>query len=258
MIEMKKAYLAFNAYVKAYDLKDPKIQLKIKHTYSVVDKAKGIAESLPISKEDINLACLIALLHDIGRFEQLKRYNSFYDHETIDHASLGVEILFKDQVITKFIDTREYDSIIYKAILNHNKFKIEDSLNPQELLHAKIIRDGDKIDNLEIKCTVSLETLYNQTKEELEQQTITQEVYESVINHTSILSTIRKTSLDIWLSHLAFVFDLYFPYSFKEVLDYQYIDILVSRLDYKDIDTAKKIERIYQEVIKYAIEKSKR
>lgn len=257
MIDMEKAYQVFFEYVKAYDETNPKVKLKIDHTYSVVDKVKAIVCSLPISKEQQQLACLIALLHDIGRFEQLKRYNSFYDDKTIDHASLGVQILFDEQWITRFIDTREYDTIIHKAIFNHNKFEIEETLNQEELLHAKIIRDGDKIDNLEIKCTVSLETLYNQTKEEIEIQTISEEVYASFINHTSILSTLRKTSLDMWVSHVAFVFDLYFPYSFKEVLENQYIDKLLDRLDYKHPDTIQKIERIRQVVTNYALDKSK-
>ena len=38
-----------------------------------------------MGEEDRELALLIALLHDIGRFEQLKVYNS-YDDNRFDHA----------------------------------------------------------------------------------------------------------------------------------------------------------------------------
>ena len=34
-------------------------------------------------------------------------------------------------------------------------------------MHAKIIRDADKIDNLEIKCTLPLEPIFDKTKEEI-------------------------------------------------------------------------------------------
>lgn len=257
MISINQAYRVFNEYVKDYDIDNPKVLLKVKHTYSVVDKAKGIASSLMNNQEEIDLACLIALLHDIGRFEQLKRYNSFYDNLTIDHGDLGVELLFKEQLITKFIESRKYDTIIYKAIKNHNKFKIEDGLSKKELLHAKIIRDADKIDNLEIKCTLPLETIYDKGKEAIEQQLITKEVFDSFINHTSILSSIRKTDLDVWLSHFAFIFDLQFPYSFKEVLHNNYIDTLAKRLDYKQIDTIEKMKIITKEVKQYASNHSK-
>lgn len=252
MIDMKKAYMAFNEYVKVYDITNPKVELKVKHTYSVVDKAKAIASSITDNQEQIELACLIALLHDIGRFEQLRRYNSFYDNLTIDHADFGVELLFKEQLITKFIETRKYDTIIYKAIKNHNKFKIEEGLTKEEVLHAKIIRDADKIDNLEIKCTLPLETIFDKGKKEVEQQLITKEIFDCFINHTTILSSIRKTELDMWLSHFAFIFDLQFPYSFQEVVDKKYIDILEKRLDYTQEDTIKKMKIIIQEVKQYA------
>ena len=36
---------------------------------------------------------LIGLLHDIGRFEQVKVYDTFSDIDSIDHADYGVEIL---------------------------------------------------------------------------------------------------------------------------------------------------------------------
>ena len=40
-------------------------------------------QHLHLSKEDTDLAMLIALLHDIGRFEQWMQYQSFADHKTI-------------------------------------------------------------------------------------------------------------------------------------------------------------------------------
>ena len=101
MFKIEEAYKVFNDYVKDYDTKNPKVELKIKHTYSVVNKARAIAESLNIEQSEIDLACLIALLHDIGRFEQLRIYNSFYDNLTVDHADFGVKLLFEDKLIEK-------------------------------------------------------------------------------------------------------------------------------------------------------------
>ena len=37
------------------------------------------------------LAHLCAVYHDIGRFEQLRRYDTFLDHLSVDHAQLGCE-----------------------------------------------------------------------------------------------------------------------------------------------------------------------
>ena len=123
-----------NEALKQYDLTDGKIKLKIRHTFGVITLSEYIAKDLNLKEEDIELAKIIALLHDIGRFEQIKVFDDFRDYETLDHAELGVKILFEDNLIRNFIEEDTYDNIILKAIKNHNKLNIEDNLNEQELL----------------------------------------------------------------------------------------------------------------------------
>ena len=148
VIDIKKAKEEFKEYVKNYDIENPKIALKVAHIERVSIIAKNIAESLKLSKEDIELAELIGLLHDIGRFEQVKRYNTFVDAKSINHAKLGVDILFKEGLIRKFIEDEKYDKIIEVAIVNHDKYKMPEGLDKEELLFSKIIRDADKLDIL--------------------------------------------------------------------------------------------------------------
>ena len=71
------AKAAFEAYLDEYDRADDKIHLKIVHTYGVVDAAEDIARRMGLDEEDVQLAKVIGLLHDIGRFEQIKRFDSF-------------------------------------------------------------------------------------------------------------------------------------------------------------------------------------
>ena len=59
-------------------------------------------------------------------------------------------------MIREFVLNNEYDSIIYKAIKNHNKYKIEEGLSEKEKLYSKIIRDADKIDIINIFTTREL------------------------------------------------------------------------------------------------------
>ena len=96
MIDLQHAKEAFERYLDGYDRENDKVKLKIVHTYGVVECSRKIAEGLKLSEEDRRLAEIIGLLHDIGRFEQLKRYDSF-EPGTMDHASFGVEILFEIQ-----------------------------------------------------------------------------------------------------------------------------------------------------------------
>ena len=83
----------FESYLNGYDRENDRIKLKIIHTYGVVKQAEELAGRMHLSAEDTDLARLIALLHDIGRFEQLKRYDSF-EPGTMDHAAYGVKVLF--------------------------------------------------------------------------------------------------------------------------------------------------------------------
>lgn len=91
----------FESYLNGYDRENDRIKLKIIHTYGVVKQAEELAGRMHLSAEDTDLARLIALLHDIGRFEQLKRYDSF-EPGTMDHAAYGVKVLFDEGMIRRF------------------------------------------------------------------------------------------------------------------------------------------------------------
>ena len=84
-IDLSYARRQFAAYLRQYNPEDDKIRLKIIHTYGVVDSSRQICERLHLSEEDTALAQIIGLLHDIGRFEQIKRYDSF-EPDTMDQA----------------------------------------------------------------------------------------------------------------------------------------------------------------------------
>lgn len=251
MIDLNNAKKVFNEYVVLFDQNNPKVRLKIEHTYRVMEMCRNVAISLNLAKEDIELATLIGLLHDIGRFEQLKRYNSFIDSKTIDHAMLGVKILFEDNLIDKFGLDKDNYQLIYKAIYNHNKYKVADDLSERELLHCQIIRDGDKIDIYNTGLIETFEAFMDSSKEYLENDVISKHIYETFMNSETIISATRVTDLDRWVSFLALIFDLNFPYSRNYVYQQDYIARLVNRLDYKQEDTKIKIIEIMNHANEY-------
>ena len=148
-IDLEYARKSFQEYLSAYDAKDEKIKLKRVHTFCVVKAAEYITTREKISEEDKELALLIALLHDIGRFEQLKKYNS-YDDNIMDHAKFGVQVLFEEGKIRDFIETDKYDEIIREAIYWHSAYQLPEMKDERILLHCKLIRDADKLD---ISCS---------------------------------------------------------------------------------------------------------
>lgn len=249
MIDLKKAEQVLDEYIACYDDEDAKIALKKQHIKRVRQEAKEIAQYLKLGEEDCQLAELIGLLHDIGRFEQIKRYHTFSDRNSVDHAELGLEILFQDGYIRKFVQDDQYDSIIYKAIHNHNKYRIEEGLTGQELLHSKIIRDADKLDILKLEIIEPLEVLLN--KKEIENENISEEIYEQFLKYQTINRENVKTDLDIWLVNIAFIFDLYFSISFKKVKENGYIHDLIARIHYQEEDTKRKMQEIEKVAYQY-------
>lgn len=253
MTNFIQAEKEFKEYLKQYDLEDGRNKLKVVHTYEVIRKSEYIATQLGLNEENIQLAKLIALLHDIGRFEQVKQTHGFIDNKSFDHADHGVKVLFEEKMIRKFISDNQYDNVIEKAIANHNKYKIEDGLSELELLHSQIIRDSDKLDNFRVKEKEDFANVFPDTynPETLEYEAISPKVYEDFMNHKCILIADRKTMIDFNICVIAFIFDLNFAESLEYVKQKGYIDILIDKIDYKNPDTKQKMEQIRECAKKY-------
>ncbi len=247
-MDFERARQAFEEYLDGYDRKDEKINLKIVHTYCVVDCAKEIAERMGLSEEDRELAAVIGLLHDIGRFEQLKRFDSFMP-DTMDHAAYGAEILFgEEKMIRRFLEDDGFDQLIRTAIGMHSSFALGDISDERTLLHARLIRDADKLDNCRVKLEESLEILLGVSRQEAEKHKISPKVWESCMNKTSVLSSDRVTPVDYWVSYVAQYYDVNFPETFCIMEEKNYIAKIVGRLHYTDPDTVSKMKILTEEM----------
>ncbi len=253
MIDIVKAKKAFKEYVKDYDIENKQIKLKIAHIERTSKRAREIAENLNLDKEDVELAELIGLLHDIGRFEQIKKYHTFIDKNSINHGEYGAKILFEEGNIRKFIETPEFDEIIKKAIINHNKNKIEEGLSKRQKLHSKIIRDADKTDILYILTFDEVKTIYE--TEDMSNEKITDEIYREFLEDRKIDYSKRQNAADTIISHFAYVFDFNFDYGLRYINDNKYIQKLYNRFSFNDKDTMSKYTNAYEITINYIKEK---
>ena len=240
MIDLQHAKEAFERYLDGYDRENDKVKLKIVHTYGVVECSRKIAEGLKLSEEDRRLAEIIGLLHDIGRFEQLKRYDSF-EPGTMDHASFGVEILFEEGMIRQFVKEDTWDGIIRTAIARHSDYCLDGIRDERELLHARIIRDADKLDNCRVKLEESMETLLDMDEKTVGASPISPKVWESCKAEKSVLSADRKTGMDYWMSYLALYFDINFPETYQIIKEQDYIRRIAERVPYSREDTKEKV-----------------
>lgn len=254
MIDIEKAKKEFKRFLENYKNQEKLgFELKVVHTYQVAQNSKKLAEELKLNPEDIELAELIGLLHDIGRFEELKMLNRF-DSIKFDHAGHGIKMLFEDNLIRKFIEDNQYDEIIKQAIQNHSKFEIPKDLETRTLLHCKIIRDSDKLDNFRVKLEEKIEAMFPKivrTKKELENSEISEPVYESIEKLECVKLKDRKTPLDYLICILAFAFDLNFSVSYQIVKNHDYMNRLIDRFDYKLPETKEKMEEIRRILNRY-------
>ena len=233
----------FEQYLNGYDRKDGKVRLKITHTYGVVAQSTALAKRMRLGEEDTQLARIIALLHDIGRFEQLRRFDSFLP-ETMDYAAYGVELLFGEGMIRDFLPEDTWDGIIRTAIAKHSDYRLEGVGDSRTLLHARLIRDADKLDNCRVKLEDPLETFAGGTAEEIGAQKISPKVKAEVMAGKSILSSDRVTLMDFWVSYLAYFYDLNFRESLDIVEERDYVRRIAGRIPCSDPETARSMEEI--------------
>lgn len=259
MIDIEKAKRYYKEYISKYNPEEPRIALKIAHIYRTAEEAKVLAEKLKLDKEDILLAEFIGLLHDIGRFEQVKLYNTFIDKLSVNHAEYGVKVLFKDNLIRNFIDDDQYDEIIKKAILNHNRSRIDsDIINEKELLHCKIIRDADKLDIYKVILTDSLEETYpldKYSKEPLSTECKNEFMKDKIITYSNV-----KTCVDLLAVQIAFVFDINYLHSLEKINNENYLEKIIKKFDAKDkktIDDLNELKEIAEEYIQEKLKEGK-
>lgn len=251
MINRQRVLNEFAEYVKGYNADAPKIALKIKHTYKVSELCEIIAKSEHLSDEDVDIAWICGMLHDIGRFEQCRIYDTFNDSESVDHAKFGCELLFgSERLIDRFCDDEKYYQIIHDAIYYHSVYRIPEDMDERTAMFTNILRDSDKLDIIRANNETSIEDIYNCTTEELKNCAITDEVLECFYNHTAVLRSLKRTPIDNVVGHISLMFELVYKESRKLAKSLGYLDTM---MDFKsdNPETRKRMVHIKQEMDNY-------
>lgn len=255
VINRENVINAFAEYVRNYDPSDEKIKLKIDHTYRVAGLCQRIAESLGLSEPDVDIAWLLGMLHDIGRFEQIRRFGTFNDAQSVDHAEFGADLLFKEGLIRKFAEgyyeecelaepeNQEDEQIIKNnehhnkdtgllemAIRQHNKYRVKEDLTERQRMFCDILRDADKVDIFKVNADIPMEIIYDVTTEELKNGIITKEVLESFYKKETVLKSVRRSAVDHIVGHISLLFELVYKESYRQAKEQGYVYKL---LDFK-------------------------
>ena len=297
MLNRKAVESFFETYTSTYDSSDPKIKLKIDHTYRVAALCEAIAESanaLAVSpassssrtaknlagspnsdlawvktpslardradkswgngpaasittrgaratnlashgldserRVNPDLAWLSGMLHDIGRFEQIRRYNTFVDSQSIDHAQLSADLLFSEGLLQLLpvTLTKEQENILEVAIRSHSAYRLEPDLTEEEYTYCDILRDADKVDIFRVNCDTPKEDIYNVTTEELLTSPVSSGVKKCFDNRIAVIRSLRKYPADYIVGHICLYYELVYPLSRKIAREQGYLNKLLN------------------------------
>lgn len=142
----------FEAFVAAHRmgeaLDDMRLQLKREHCLLVMAEARDLARELALSPRLERLATIAGLTHDTGRFPQYRRYRTFRDADSANHAILGTIALARHDGLAGLADRDR--RLVRTAIAVHNRRTIPGAIasgrDPDALVLARIVRDADKLD----------------------------------------------------------------------------------------------------------------
>lgn len=243
---------SFNEYTSAYDLQNPKIRLKYEHTFRVATLSEEIASSIPgLSDEDIYLAWLIGMLHDIGRFEQVRRFGTFYDKDSVDHADFGADLLFdSEKKDPRLVFDIPEPALVETAIRNHSRFKLPTNLSERELLFCNIIRDADKLDIIRVNVEFTIEEIYNVTEQELIDSDISPQAMQALMEGHAVERNYPMTPMDKVVAHASMMQELVFPLSRQILKEQGYLDILLDKHPSKP-ETAEKLKIVKEHIYEF-------
>jgi putative nucleotidyltransferase with HDIG domain len=249
----KAAVTDFNAYVDTFSGLTPEQQnnftIKKEHSLRVAANARHLATTLNFSEEDVKIAVLAAVFHDIGRFRQIAEYSTLNDSVSMDHAELAVAIMKEKQFLA---NTDEEDKeLIYSVILAHNKLEIPRNLNNRELMHARLLRDADKLDILKVL------TDYYQNKNQPANNMLTWDLPKSSKVSAGVVKEVLAGKLvtkkevlsetDVKIMQLSWIYDFNYKPAVEMVLRNRYHEKIYNSLPKND-----QIFEIYRKIKVFA------
>jgi len=248
----------FSGYVQTFKSVDDDLEqntvMKEEHTERVCGEILNIGEKLGLNNEDLCLAEIVALFHDIGRFEQYARHRTFVDLHSVNHAEHGVKILQENGVLNG-LDHSTRD-LILRIISYHNRAFLPQKETEHCLFFTKLLRDADKLDIWRVvtdyyrredgKRNNAIELGLPDTPG------ISDDTYNDLIEGKIVEVTHLKNLNDFKLLQIGWIYDINFTPTFQRIKERRYIEMIRDVLP-----ESKEIEEIFSVVQSYLNEQIK-
>lgn len=209
----KEYFYFFENYSKEYikiaknDSQRIQIQRKIDHSYRVNKIALKIAKKLKLNRKDTFMINIISLLHDLGRFEQFYKYNTYVDKLSERHALISIKVLEEKQILKKLDDIDK--NLVIESIRLHDIKTLPKGLDKKLFLYATILRDADKIDwlyamvNIIPKLPIEHQKVFYSDKPNVNE--VSNELVEEILNKKTVVRSDLNTVCELQLSGLGFI-----------------------------------------------------
>jgi len=244
----------FDGYVAAFCGRDPYVdthlQLKYHHSLRTAGESRMLAKQLRWDGPQCLLAETIGLLHDVGRFEQFVRYRTYSDLVSIDHSTLGVEVLQRAGPLG-VLALHEQDQI-QTAIRYHSRMELPSDLDGPALPHCQLIRDADKLDIFYIVVDNYRQLAVDPANLKIELDLPDTPGYSPMVAEATIQGRHvdwrqLRTLNDVKLMQLGWVYDINFPAALRRIRQQKYLEQILTFLP-----DAEDIRRARHAVLQYA------
>ena len=245
-------------YIEQFASPDSNVQkaldLKQAHTERVCDAILDIGRHEGLSGDDLALAETAALLHDIGRFEQYRKYKTFSDVRSENHALLGVKVIRENKILEDM--DSEKARVILRAVEYHNKAGLPGSENGRDLFFMKLLRDADKVDIWHV-VTEYYGNAHKHRNPTIElnlpdKPHISDSVCRSLMKGNIVQMGDLKTLNDFKLLQIGWIYDVNFRRTFQIVQERKYLERIRQALP----EGSSRIDRVYERAREYLHEKA--
>ena len=245
---IKEKFLAYiNSISFNQEQKDILDTLKLTHTNRVIELSEILAVSVfknNNSAEYVELAKIIAVLHDIARWNQMFEYNGFTDVKG-DHGETGANTILQNDILNGLDESNK--QIILTAVREHNK-KYINIYDDFTQIFVDIIRDADRIDNFYIE----VENYSNKDKSMKnilpfsDEHKLSQKIYDSIMNSSLADVKDRETKIDFKFFKMAWIYDVKLIKSIEIIRENKYIKNIYSDINSPDETMQTAYEKISQ------------
>jgi hypothetical protein len=242
--QLEKFRVWFDDYVAGFygndEFINANIKLKEEHSRRTCEEMLYLAGELGLGDNNRRIAEVIALLHDVGRFEQFVKYGTYNDPRSVNHCLLGLEVLRQTKALVA-VESNEKE-LVEKAIEYHGLKELPDGLDGECLLFSKLIRDADKLDVFYVVTEYYKQHRDNPEEFKLEvelpdEPEYSAEVIEEILRERRIDYSQLRTWNDMKLCQLAWVYDVNFAATLKRIKQRRFLEKIFAFLPKtEDID----------------------